>query len=56
MINKMKRKEYSQPVITEVKLDNEISLQLASNPPAGIGEVRRYDGTPEYNADDPYNN
>jgi hypothetical protein len=51
----MKRKEYSQPVITEVKLDNEISLQLSS-PPPGPDEVRRYNGTPENNANDPYNN
>ena len=56
MINNMKRKGYLQPVISEVKLDNEISLQLASAPPAGPGEVRRYDETPEYNADDPYYN
>lgn len=31
---------YSQPVITGVDLDNEISLQLESTPPEGPNETR----------------
>jgi hypothetical protein len=36
--NMIEKKRYSSPIIEIVKLDYEISLQLASNPPGGTGE------------------
>jgi hypothetical protein len=34
----MKKKNYSVPQLEIITLDNEISLVLATNPPAGPGE------------------
>jgi hypothetical protein len=36
--NMIEKKKYSSPQIERIELDNEISLQLASNPPGGTGE------------------
>lgn len=43
---------YSQPEITRMKLDNEISLALESNPAAGPDEVMN--NTHEYFNNDPF--
>ncbi len=51
---KVERKAYSKPAIESVILDNEISLVLASDPPAGPGEV--INKTPDYFNNDPYKN
>lgn len=36
--NNSEKRVYSTPVFKRIKLDNEISLILASEPPAGPGE------------------
>ena len=43
---------YSQPEITRVKLDNEITLALESNPATGPDEV--INRTPDYFNSDPF--
>jgi hypothetical protein len=45
------KRVYSQPKITLVKLDNEISLALESAPPDGPNEVMN--SAPEYFNNDP---
>ena len=45
------KRVYSQPKITLVKLDNEISLALESAPPDGPNEVMN--AAPEYFNNDP---
>ena len=44
---------YASPMITEIKLDNQISLQLTSNAPAGPGEGAQ-NRLPEYFNNDPF--
>jgi len=46
------RRVYSQPEITHVKLDNEISLALESNPATGPDEVMNK--TPDFFNSDPF--
>jgi hypothetical protein len=46
------KRVYSQPEITRVKLDNEISLALESNPAAGPDEVMN--NTHDYINNDPF--
>ena len=46
------KRVYSQPEITRVKLDNEISLALESNPAFGPDEVRN--NAPEHFNNDPF--
>jgi len=48
------KRVYSQPEITRVKLDNEISLVLESNPAAGPDEVMN--NAHEYFNTDPFKN
>lgn len=48
------KRVYSQPEITQVKLDNEISLVLESNPAAGPDEVMN--NVPEHFNNDPFKN
>lgn len=43
MENKINKSEYSKPEIEVVKLDNEISLALESNPPNGPNESAMFD-------------
>jgi hypothetical protein len=45
------KRDYSQPEITRVKLDNEISLALESNPAAGPDEVRNNKAPEHFNID-----
>ena len=45
---------YSPPVLTNIVLDNEISLILASNPPGGPGEGAVLQ--PELLKNDPFKN
>jgi len=45
------KRKYYTPLIEHVKLDNEISLVLASDPPAGPGESQN---VPEYFNNDPF--
>jgi len=52
MNTKIDKLVYSQPEITCVKLDNEISLALESDPPFGPNEVMN--NTPEYFNNDPF--
>lgn len=46
------RRIYASPMITEIKLDNQISLQLTSDAPTGPGEG--YLKVPEYFNNDPF--
>ena len=48
----MEKQKYTAPEIVCVTLDNEISLQLASNPPGGPGEGACL--TPEYLQPNPF--
>jgi hypothetical protein len=43
---------YNAPLVERITLDNEISLQLASDPLPGPGES--YNSAPEYFNNDPY--
>jgi hypothetical protein len=51
--NKSLKRFYSCPEIIEIKLDNEISLALASTPPDGPGEFTN-NNAPEYIKNDPF--
>ena len=44
---------YASPMIIEIKLDNQISLQLTSDAPAGPGESNNL-RAPEYFNNDPF--
>ena len=46
------KKEYAAPKIISIKLDNEISLAMESDAPAGPNEGQNK--TPEYFNNDPY--
>jgi hypothetical protein len=46
------KKAYSQPEITRIELDNEISLVLESDPAIGPNEVMNR--TPDYFKNDPF--
>jgi hypothetical protein len=48
------KRVYSQPEITVMRLDNEISLALESAPPDGPNEVMNT--VPEYFNNDPFKN
>jgi hypothetical protein len=48
-----KKSFYSSPLVERITLDNEISLQLASDPLPGPGETS-YNSAPEYFNNDPY--
>ena len=48
------KRVYSQPEITVMRLDNEISLALESAPPEGPNEVMNT--APEYFNNDPFKN
>jgi secreted Zn-dependent insulinase-like peptidase len=51
--NKMyKQRTYSTPLIKRIKLDNEISLVLASDPP--VYEKANFSSAPEYFNNDPF--
>jgi secreted Zn-dependent insulinase-like peptidase len=51
--NKMyKRRAYSPPQVERIKLDNEISLVLASDPP--VYEKVNLSSAPEYFNNDPF--
>ena len=50
----MKKIIYITPKIEQIKLDNEISLALESNPANGPGEG--YNKVPEYLNTDPFKN
>ncbi len=52
-MNNTIKKNYQEPEIKLIKLDNEISLQLHSAPPDGPGESQNMN-TPEYFNNDPY--
>ncbi len=47
------KRDYSQPEIMRVELDNEISLALESNPAPGPNEVMN-NNVPEYFNNDPF--
>ena len=47
------KKEYNSPEIKQIRLDNEISLQLESYPPIGPGEGYS-SNTPEFINSDPF--
>lgn len=48
------KRSYFPPIVETIELDNEISLALESNPPAGPEEVNNL-GTTEYRMENPYN-
>ena len=48
------RRIYASPMITEIKLDCQISLQLDSMAPVGPGESLRISKAPEYFNNDPF--
>lgn len=49
------RRIYASPMITEIKLDNQISLQLTSDAPVGPGEgPGAQNRAPEYFNNDPF--
>ncbi len=51
---KTTKKEYSQPIIDVIVLDNEIALVLeSSTPPIGPSETKN--GTPDFFENNPYN-
>jgi len=50
--DKQVKRAYQAPAIEMIKLDNEISLILASTPPAGPGESDYL--SPEYFDENPY--
>ena len=50
-----KQRTYSTPLIERIKLDNEISLVLATNPPGGLGEGGLHvQNASEYFNNDPF--
>ena len=49
-----KKRVYTTPEIQVVNLDNEISLQLASDGPVGPGEDESAFNTPNHFSNDPY--
>jgi hypothetical protein len=49
----MEKKKYITPSVQLIQLDNEISLVLLSNPPAGPSETNV---SPEHLQHNPYNN
>jgi hypothetical protein len=51
--NKTAKRSWLVPTIVKIKLDNEISLVLASDPPAGPGETNNLK-VPEYFNNDPF--
>ena len=48
----IKKREYITPFVVRVKLDNEITLALASSPPEGPEETTS--SAPEYFNNDPF--
>ena len=52
-IENTEKKTYSIPQIEQIKLDNEVSLALESDPPTGPGEGA-YNKVPEYFNNDPF--
>lgn len=50
--NISQKKIYCIPLIKRVKLDNQISLQLESNPP--IGPDESFNGVPKFSINDPF--
>jgi hypothetical protein len=52
--NKTAKRSWLVPTIVQIKLDNEISLVLASDPPAGPGESLHVQNAPEYFNNDPF--
>jgi hypothetical protein len=52
-IQKRENRLYINPEISEIKLDNEISLALASTPPSGPNETLNRNA-PQYFDNDPY--
>ena len=50
--NKTAKRFYIVPKVERIKLDNEISLVLASTPPLGPGETMN--SIPEYFNNDPF--
>jgi len=53
-IETLNKRAYSSPQIEQIKLDNEISLQLQSDAPVGPGES--FNKTPEHLNNDPFKN
>jgi len=53
-IETIAKKTYIAPQIERIKLDNDISLVLESNPPLGPGES--FSKAPEYFNNDPFKN
>lgn len=51
----MEKKQYKAPAIEIISLDNEISLALASAPPAGPSETYNTLTAPEYFSNEPFN-
>ena len=51
----MEKKIYIAPSIEIIFLDNEISLALASSPPAGPSETNNTQTAPEYFSSEPFN-
>jgi secreted Zn-dependent insulinase-like peptidase len=49
-----KQRAYSPPQVERIKLDNEISLVLASDPPIVPGESLHVQNAPEYFNNDPF--
>ena len=47
------KRAYNIPQLIKVSLDNEISLELESNPPGGPGEVQNLHA-PDYFNNDPF--
>lgn len=54
IINNDNKRNYITPEVAIIKLDNEISLALASDPPAGPGEGSGGTYAPEYMKQDPF--
>jgi len=50
----LNKRTYSSPRIEQIKLDNEISLQLQSDAPIGPGEG--FNKAPEHLNNDPFKN
>ncbi|MDP4269980.1 MAG: hypothetical protein Q8909_07615 [Bacteroidota bacterium] len=51
--SKAQKRPYSPPLIGEVKIDNEISVIMVSNPVIGPGEGKVMN-TPDFFNNDPY--
>lgn len=51
----MEKKTYITPQVETIELDNEISLALASSPPAGPSETINKMTSPEYFSSEPFN-